>query len=96
MPNTNTKRQLASKLCASIALKNETKIVRYISSSNQPDYDGKLVTPTANIVTAKCHINSPISMPGAKCCIMDIKDFYLGTLMTKFDYLRVSLSTFPT
>ena len=59
------------------------------------DYDGDVATPTAGIVTVKCHINSTISTPNAKYATMDISDFYLGTPMKEFEYMRIPLSTFP-
>jgi hypothetical protein len=42
-------------------------------------------TPTANQLTVKILIYSIISTPGAKFMTMDIKDFYLNTLMARYE-----------
>ena len=51
------------------------------------NYEGKFATPTANLITVKCHINITISTPCTKYCTMDITYFYLGTQMKEFEYL---------
>ena len=58
-------------------------------------YNGNLATPTINITTVKCHLNSTISDANAKYATMDIKNFYLGTPMAEYEYICVPLSTFP-
>ena len=70
--------------------------MRWTAGGDRVIYEGDLTAPTANIVTVACHINSIISDPNAKYCTIDVKDFYLGTPMKESEYLRVSLSTFPT
>ena len=82
-------------VCADRPQKTETKRVRWTVNGNRIDYASNLTTPTANSITVKTHINSTISTPGARYCTMDIKYFYLGTLMTEFEYFRVLLSAFP-
>ena len=67
--------------------KTEIKRVCWIVDGDQIDYKGNLHTPTANLITVKCHINSTIFTPGAKYCTMNIKNFYLGTPMTLSEYL---------
>ena len=74
-------------VCADRPQKEEKKRVRWTAGGDRVIYEGEFATPTSNIVTVKCHINSTISDPNAKYCTMDIKDFYLGTPMKEFEYL---------
>ncbi len=52
-------------------------------------------TPTANLLTLKLLINSVILTPGAKLFTMDIKNFYLCTPMTRYEYMRLKLLDMP-
>ncbi len=58
-------------------------------------YPGNTGTPTANLLTIKILINSIISTSGAKFMTMDIKDFYLNTLMARYEYLRLRIADMP-
>jgi hypothetical protein len=40
-------------------------------------------------------MNSIISTKGARCITLDIKDFYLCTPMTKFEYMRLKITDIP-
>jgi len=75
--------------------KEEMKRVRWTVGGDRIQYDGDLATPTANLTTVKCHINSVISTPGAQYGTIDIKNFYLGTPMQVYEYMRVPLSVIP-
>ena len=59
------------------------------------EYDGNLSTPTAGIATVKIHLNSTISTPGARYSTIDIKDFYLGTPMSEYKYMRIPIGMIP-
>jgi hypothetical protein len=50
-------------------------------------YPGNAGTPTTDLLTIKILINSIISTAGAKFMTMDIKDFYLNTLMARYEYM---------
>ena len=52
-------------------------------------------TPTVDLATVKYLLNSIISTSLAKFMTINIKDFYLCTLMTRFEYMRLKLSDFP-
>ncbi len=52
-------------------------------------------TPTADLLTVKLLINSVISTSGARFFIMDIKNFYLCTPMTRYKYMQLKLSNMP-
>jgi hypothetical protein len=59
------------------------------------DYSGDVATSTANITTFKILINSTLSTEDAAMMMMDIKDYYLGTPLPRFEYMKMSLSRFP-
>jgi len=59
---------------------------------NYPDDCG---TPTADMTLFKILVNSILSTPNARCLMMDIKDFYLKTPMTRPEYMRLKLSDIP-
>ena len=44
---------------------------------------------------AKLLINSIVSTLNTKFMPIDIKDFYLNTLMTQIEYMRLKLGNFP-
>jgi hypothetical protein len=62
---------------------------------------GKLVnypyncgTPTANLLTMNLMLNSIVSTPNAKFMTIDLKDFYLNTPMSQYEYFRMKLELF--
>jgi hypothetical protein len=62
---------------------------------NLINYPGDCGTPTADLLTVKLLFNSVISTPQAKFMCIDIKDFYLCTLMSRYEYFRMKLELFP-
>jgi hypothetical protein len=50
---------------------------------------------TANLLTVKILINSIISTAGTKFMTMDINDFYLNTLMARYEYMRLRITDMP-
>ena len=52
-------------------------------------------TPTVDLDTVKYLLNSLISTPLAKFMTINIKDFYLCTLVTRFEYMRLKISDLP-
>jgi hypothetical protein len=75
--------------------KEEPNRTRLTVGGNLIDYPGDVSTPTADTTTAKMVINSTISTPNAKFMRADIKDFYLGTPMERFKYMRLPLPLIP-
>jgi hypothetical protein len=59
------------------------------------DYSGNVATSTADITTFKILINSTLSTNDAAMMMMDIKNYYLGTLLQRFEYMKMTLSRFP-
>ncbi len=52
-------------------------------------------TPTADLLTVKLLINSVILMPGARFSTMDINNFYVCMLMSRYEYMRLKLADMP-
>jgi hypothetical protein len=55
------------------------------------DYSGDVATSTADIITFKILINSTLSTADAAMTMMDIKNYYLGTPLPRFEYMKMSL-----
>jgi hypothetical protein len=58
------------------------------------DYSGDIATSTANITTFKILINSTLSTEDAAMMMMDIKNYYLGTPVPRFEYMKIWFSRF--
>ena len=69
--------------------------VRLTAGGNLIEYPYELTTRTADLTTAKILWNSTISTEGARYMCLDIKNFYLGTPMTRYEYMKMPLSVFP-
>jgi hypothetical protein len=74
--------------------KKEKERVRLVGG-DRLDYYGNIATSTANITTFKILINSTLSTEDAAMMMMDIKNYYLGTLLPRFEYMKMFLSRFP-
>jgi hypothetical protein len=59
------------------------------------DYSGDIATSTADITTFNILINSTLSTKDAAMMMMDIKNYYLGTPLSRFEYMKMLLSRFP-
>jgi hypothetical protein len=59
------------------------------------DYSGDTATSTADIATFKILINSTLSTNEAKMMMMDIKNYYLGTPLPTYDYMKLPLTILP-
>jgi hypothetical protein len=59
------------------------------------DYSGDVTTSSADITTFKILINSTLSTKDAAMMMMDIKNYYLGTPLPRFEYMKMLLSRFP-
>jgi hypothetical protein len=59
------------------------------------DYPGRVSTPTARITTAKLLFNSVVSTPKARLAVFDLKYFYIGTPMERYEYMHIPLSAIP-
>jgi hypothetical protein len=59
------------------------------------DYSGDIVTSTADITTFKILINSTLSTEEAAMMMMEIKNYYLGSPLPRFEYMKMLISRFP-
>lgn len=75
--------------------KKEPNRTRLTVGGNLIDYPGDVSTPTADTTTAKLVVNSTISTPKAKYMCGDIKNFYLGTPMARYEYMRLPIKLIP-
>jgi hypothetical protein len=50
---------------------------------------------TADITTFKILINITLSTKDAEMMMMDIKNYYLGTPLPRYEYMRLTLSIIP-
>jgi hypothetical protein len=66
-----------------------------VAGGDRVHYPGDAGTPTADLLTVKIVINSIISTAGAKFMTMDIKDFYLNTLMARYEYMPLRIADMP-
>jgi hypothetical protein len=60
------------------------------------DYSGDIATSTADITTFKILTNRTLSTEDTAMMMMDIKNYYIGTPMSRFEYMKMLvLSRFP-
>jgi hypothetical protein len=76
--------------------KTETHRVRNCGGGDRLDFPGPTATQTASLTTIKILLNSPISTPGARFSAFDIKNFYYGTPMNRYEYMKLHISKIPT
>jgi hypothetical protein len=74
---------------------NEPNQTRLVAGGDRVHYPFDAGTPTTDLLTIKLLINSMISTPGVRFFTMDIKNFYLCTPMTRYEYRRPKLSNMP-
>jgi hypothetical protein len=74
--------------------KKEKERVRLTIGSNRLDYSGDVATSMADITTFKILINSTLSTEEAAMMMMDIKNYYPGTPLSRFEYMKMFLSRF--
>jgi hypothetical protein len=75
--------------------KKEKERVRLTVGGDRLNYSGDVATSTADITTFKILINSTLSTENADMMMMDIKDYYLETPLSRFEYMKMLLSRFP-
>jgi hypothetical protein len=59
------------------------------------DYSGYVATSTADITTFKILINRTLSNEDVAMMMMEIKNYYIGTQLPRFEYMKMLLSRFP-
>ncbi len=73
----------------------EPNQTRLVAGGDRVHHPFDACTPTTDLLTIKLLINSVISTPGAIFFMMDIKNFYLCTPMTRYEYMQLKLSDMP-
>jgi hypothetical protein len=73
--------------------KKEKERVRLTVGGERLDYSGDVATSTADITTFKILIK--ISTKDAAMIMIYIKNYYLGTPLPRFEYIKMPLSRFP-
>jgi hypothetical protein len=74
--------------------KKEKEHVRLTVGGDRLDYSGNVSTSTADITTFKMLINSTLSTTDAAIMMMDIKNYYMGTPLPRYEYMLMLLSRF--
>jgi hypothetical protein len=69
--------------------------VRLTVGGNRLVYSGYVATSTADITAFKILINSTLSTKDAAMMVMDIKNYYIGTPLPRFEYMKMLVSCFP-
>ncbi len=82
-------------VCVVKSNKMETHRTRLTAGGARINYPDGVGTPTADMTLVKNFLNSVISTKGAKCVLLDIKDFYLNTPMARYEYMRLKLTDIP-
>jgi hypothetical protein len=59
--------------------------------ANLVNYLDDCGTPTADLLTVKLMLNSIISTPNAKFMTINLKDYYLLTPISQYEYFRMKL-----
>jgi hypothetical protein len=75
--------------------KKEKECVQLTVGGDRLDYSGDIATSTTDITTFKILINSTLSTEDATMMMMDIKSYYLGTPLPRFEYMKMLMSRFP-
>jgi hypothetical protein len=75
--------------------KKEKDRVRLTMGGDRLEYSGDVATATADITTFKILINRTLSKKDAAIMMMDIKTYFLGTPLPRYEYMRMLLSRFP-
>ena len=59
------------------------------------DYPFPVSTPAADLTTFKFLVNSVLSTLKAKFMTVDIRDFYLNTMTTRYEYMKLPIDVVP-
>ena len=75
--------------------KKETHCTRITAGRDRINYPEDIGTPTADMTLVKTFFNSVILTKGAKCVMLDVKDFYLNTPMKQYEYMQIKITDIP-
>ena len=69
--------------------------IRFTVGRDRLYYPGPTATKTSEIQTANLLFNSTISTKGGRFMCIDLKDFYLGTPMNRYEYMWIKMADIP-
>ena len=75
--------------------KAEVNRVRVTVDGNRLDFLGTTTPHCVRLTTTKFFLNSTISTPDARFMTLDIKEFYYGTSMARYDCIKIALACIP-
>ena len=75
--------------------KDEVNRICVTVGGNRLDFLGATTTHCASLTTKKCLLTSTSSTPGAQFMTLYIKDFYYGTAMARYEYMKLALACIP-
>jgi hypothetical protein len=75
--------------------KKEKECARLTIGGDILEYSSDFAISTADITTLKILINSTLSTEDVAMMMLDIKNYYLGTALPRFEYMKMLLSRFP-
>jgi hypothetical protein len=75
--------------------KDDANCTRITIGGNNIAYLGDAGTPTGSIELVKLLINSVLSQCNTRLATMDLKNFYLNTLLDQPEYVRIKLADIP-
>ena len=87
----------ANYICDFRPNKAEKHRVRLTAGGDKLEYPGDPASPTVSLIDVKLHLNSVISDAhrGARYIVVDIKNFYLGTPMGYYQYMKIHRKNIP-
>ena len=66
--------------------------VRVTVGGDHLDFPSATTTHCASLTTTNFLLNSTIPTPGSRFVTLDIKDFYYGTVMARYKYMKLALA----
>ena len=69
--------------------------VRLTVGGDKVDYPGPVTSKTTDLITAKLLLNSVVSTLGSKFLGLDIKDYFLGTPLSRMEYAKIAVKLIP-
>ena len=85
----------ARTVCEHRPQKTEPDRTRITVGGNLIQYPGDVSTRTADLTTTKILLNSVVSDNDAAFMTMDIRNYYLGTPLDRYEYMRFRLEMIP-
>jgi hypothetical protein len=82
-------------VCDNKPHKKEKERVQLTVGGDWLNYSGDVATSMADFTAFKILINSTLSAKDAAMMMMDIKNYYIGTPLPRFEYMKMQLSRFP-